>query len=203
VSAVTVVFPRLRWLALAWLAVWIPIYWIYWGWPTFLLLCDISLLVGCLGLFSGNALLISTQALATPLIGLLWALDFSWRFFLGHHLIGGTEYMWDTRFPLWTRLASFFHIALPILLIWALRRVGYDRRAWLAQSGIAAILLAASRLIHPARNLNFAFRAPILHRSLGPAPLHLAIIFAGLVLVLYGPVHLALARSFPAPEEKS
>lgn len=196
------VFPRLRWLALAWLVVWIPIYWFYWGWETFLLLCDISLVIGCLGLFSGNSLLLSTQAVATPIVGICWGVDLLWRFILGHHLYGGTEYMFDTRFPLWTRLASFFHLALPILLIWALRRVGYDRRGWPAQSGIAALLLAASRLIDPARNLNFAFRDPLLHRSLGPAPVHLTIIFAGLVLVLYGPMHLALARWFPAPEEK-
>lgn len=197
-----VAFPRLRWLALAWLVVWIPIYWFYWGWPTFLLLCDMSLVLSCLGLFTGNALLISTQALATPVVGLFWALDLGWRFFLGHHLIGGTEYMWDARFPLWVRLASFFHVALPILLIWALRRVGYDRRALLAQSGIAAFLLVASRLVALQRNLNFAFRDPILHRSLGPAHIHLTIIFLGLVAVLYGPMHLALTHWFLAPKDK-
>jgi hypothetical protein len=193
-------FPRLRWMALAWLVVWVPIYWYYWGGQTFLLLCDVSLALGCLGLFSGDALLVSTQAVATPMVGMFWAADLGWRFFLGHHLMGGTEYMWDTRFPLWTRLASFFHLALPFVLIWALRRLGYDRRAWLAQSGIAATLLAASRLVDPARNLNFAFRDPLFHRSLGPAPLHLTVIFVVLVVVLYGPVHLALARSFPAPQ---
>lgn len=196
-------FPRLRWLALVWLVVWIPVYWRYWGWPTFLLLCDVSVVIACLGLFSGDALLISTQAVATPPVGLFWALDIGARFFLGRHLIGGTEYMWDARFPLWTRLASFFHLALPILLIWALRRVGYDRRALPVQSGIAAALLAASRLVAPERNLNFAFLAPILHRSIGPTPVHLSIIFLGLVVLLYGPMHLALARWFPAPQEHS
>jgi hypothetical protein len=201
VSAVAAVFPRLRWFALAWLALWIPIYWFYWGGHTFFLLCDVSLVLGCLGLFSGNALLVSTQAVATPVVGVFWGVDLAWRFFLGRHLIGGTEYMWDTRFPLWVRLASFFHLALPMALIWALRRVGYDRRAWLAQSGIAATLLAASRLIDPARNLNFAFRDPLLHRSLGPAPVHLTIILGVLLLVLYAPVHLILSRAFPPPAQ--
>ena len=196
-------FPKWRWIALAWLAAWIPIYWFFWGWETFLLLCDVALVASCLGLFSGNALLISTQAVATPIAGVFWGLDLGWRFFLGHHLIGGTEYMWDTRFPLWVRLASFFHVALPIVLIWSLGEVGYDRRAWLAQSGLAAALLVASRLIEPERNLNFAFRDPLLHRSLGPAPVHLAIIFVVLVMVLYGPVHLALSRAFPPPEKQS
>jgi hypothetical protein len=193
-------FPRLRWIALAWLMVWVPIYWHYWGGQTFLLLCDVSVVLGCLGLVSGDPLLISTQAVATPMVGMFWVTDLGWRLFLGRHLMGGTEYMWDARFPLWTRLASFFHVALPFVLIWALRRVGYDRRAWLAQSAIAAALLAASRLTDPARNLNFAFRDPLFHRSLGPAPVHLTVIFVVLVVVLYGPVHLALTRSFPAPK---
>ncbi len=157
-------------------------------------------MLGCLGLFTGNALLISTQAIATPIVGIFWGADFGWRFFLGRHLTGGTEYMWDVRFPLWLRLASFFHLALPILLIWALRRVGYDRRALMVQSGIAAVLLAASRMTMPQRNLNFAFRDPILHVSLGPAPVHVAIMLTGIVLVLYAPVHQALARRFPPPK---
>ena len=192
-------FPRLRWVVLVWLVAWIPVYWYFWGWETFLQLCDVSLVLGCLGLFSGNALLISTQAVATPAVGMFWALDVAWRLIIGHHLIGGTEYLWDERFPLWIRLASSYHVVLPIVLIWALERVGYDRRAWAAQSGIAAALLVISRVVKPERNMNFAVRAAIFHRSLGPAPLHLAITFAVLVLALYGPVHLALVRLFPRP----
>jgi hypothetical protein len=194
-------FPILRWLALAWLILWVPVYSHYWGLETFLQLCDTALVLGCLGLFSGNALLISSQAVATPIIGLVWAFDVAWRFFLDRHLIGGTEYMWDARFPIWARLPSFFHVVLPIVLIWALRRVGYHRRAWLAQSGVFALLLLASRFIKPERNMNYAVRDALFHRSLGPAPLHLMIIFAVTVLLLFGPAHLAFLRAFPPPSK--
>ena len=84
-------FPKLRWIALLWLGVWIPLYWYYWGGETFLQLCDMALVLGCVGIFSGNALLISTQAVATPVIGMAWGLDVAWQFFLGRHLLRGTE----------------------------------------------------------------------------------------------------------------
>ena len=193
-------FPKLRWIALLWLGVWIPLYWHYWGGETFLQLCDMAVVLGCVGIFSGNALLISTQAVTTPVIGMAWGMDVVWHFFLGRHLLGGTEYMWDARVPLWVRLLSLFHVLLPILLIWALGHTGYDRRAWWVQLVFAAGLLAASRFIAPERNLNFAFRDPLLHRSLGPAPIHLMIILLGQALLLYAPAHLAVERIFPPPK---
>ena len=113
------------------------------------------------------------------------------------HLTGGTEYMWDARFPLWVRLLSLFHVVLPVLLLAALRRAGYDHRALRLQSWIAAALLAASRFLGPTQNVNYAFADPIFHRAFGPAPVHLAVIFAALVRIIYWPTHLLLARAFP------
>ncbi len=190
-------------MGLAWLAVWVPVYLKYWGWDTFLLWCDISVVVACAGLWRGSALLLSTQALATPTAGLLWGLDAAWRLLFGAHLTGGTEYMWDARYPLWVRLISLFHILLPVLLLWTVGRVGYDRRALAVQTGIAGALLIASRLAGPQRNLNFAFLDPLLHRSWGPAPLHLVVILSVLVIVLYWPTHAVLARVFPPPARPS
>ena len=110
--------------------------------------------------------------------------------------MGGTEYMWDTRFPLWVRLLSLFHVVLPMLLLAALSRTGYDHRALRLQCGIAAALLVASRLLGPSRNINYTFADPIFHRAFGPAPVHLALIFAALTGVIYWPTHLLLARAF-------
>jgi hypothetical protein len=105
--------------------------------------------------------------------------------------------MWDARFPLWVRLLSLFHVVLPMLLLAALRRAGYDRRALLLQSGIAMVILLVSRFFGPTQNLNYAFADPIFHRAFGPAPVHLALIFAALAGIIYWPTHLLLARAFP------
>ncbi len=192
-------FPRLRWIALAWLVVWVPSYWMVWGWRNFFHLCDVAVFLTFLGLWRGDSLLLSSQAVNSILTDLAWCMDLLWRLLLGRHLFGGTEYMWDARFPVGVRLLSLFHVFLPGLLVWSLTRVGYDRRALPLQTAIAAALLVVSRFFAPALNLNYAYRDPLFHRSWGPAPVHLVVILAGMIALLYWPTHLALARFLPSP----
>jgi hypothetical protein len=190
-------FPRLRWAAPAWLAVWIPTYAVFYGFGNFVHLCDVAVLMTCLGLWRGSALLLSMPALTSILIDLAWDLDLVWRLMTGRHLIGGTEYMWETKYPLWLRLLSLFHLVLPVLLLWALRRLGYDRRALAWQSPLALALIALARLVGPEANVNFSWRDPFFHRSWGPAPVHVLVIFAGLLVVVYAPTHTVLSRIYP------
>lgn len=193
------VFPRLRWLAPAWLAVYLPAYTFTYGLANFLFLCNIAVGLTCLGLWRGSALLLSSAALSSVVVDTVWTLDFGWRLLLGRHLIGGTEYMWDPRWPLFTRLLSLYHVALPALLLLALRRTGYDRRAYLLQSLIAVAAVVAGRLVAgPEANINHAFFDPILKRSWQPAALHVALIAGTLVGVVYPLTHAALARLYPS-----
>lgn len=177
------VFPVARWIGLAWLAVWIPAYWSFYGPVVFLNLCDIAVVLTCVGLWRGSALLLSSQAVSSIVVDLAWNLDLVWRAISGSHLIGGTEYMWDPKYPPWLRALSLFHIGLPVVLIWSLRRVGYDRSAPGLQIVIAAVVLVASRAVGSAENANFAFIDPLFGRSWGPAPVHLAVILGGLAIV--------------------
>jgi len=197
VTGATATFPVARWVSLAWLAVWVPAYWAFYGPLVFLNLCDIAVILSCVGLWRGSALLLSSQALSSLVVDLAWVADLVWRGLSGRHLLGGTEYMWDDAYPWWLRALSLFHVALPVVLVWAIRRVGYDRRAPILQIGIAAAVLIASRGMGPAENPNFAFTDPLLGRSWGPAPIHLAVMLSGLALV-YGVTHLALGRVCPS-----
>ena len=191
-------FPDwLRWTALLWLLFWLAVYWRTWGAANFVQLCDIAVILTCIGLWSNNALLISSQAVSALVIDLAWALDAGWRLFLGRHLFGGTEYLFDTRFPLWIRLLSLFHLAMPPLLLWAVHRTGYDRRGLELQWTIMICALIAARFTAPEKNMNFAFTDPFFHRALGPAPLHVAISAAFLAFVVYLPTHLLLLKLFP------
>jgi len=189
-------FPRMRWAAAAWLAVWIPAYASVWGPRNFLLLCDVAVLLTCAGLWLGSPLLLSSQAVSSILADAVWAMDAGSRLFLRRHLFGGTEYMWDASFPLAVRLLSLFHLFWPVLLVWSVRRVGYDRRGLGLQIATAGALLLVSRLAGRAANLNFAFRDPIWGLSLEPAELHLAATLAFLTAVFYLPTHLVLSRAF-------
>ncbi len=190
-------FPRLRWLGLAWLAVYLPTYALAYGFTNFLFLCNLGVMLTAMALFFDSRLVLSSQAVAAPVIGLAWAVDAGWRLFSGHHLYGGTEYMWDPQYPLFPRLLSLYHLAWPILVVALVRRVGYDRRGWALQAGIAGAALIVCRLFtSPAENINFAFVDPVFGKAFAPAPLHLAIVFGTLAGVAYGLTHLAL-RALP------
>src|SRR5260370_19673592 len=125
-TAGTNAFPVMGWVGLLWTVVWLPTYIRGWGWANLLHLCDIAVILGCAGLWWGSSLLISSQALSSLAAGIFWSVDVGWRLVSGRFLVGGTEYMWDARVPLWARLLSSFHIDLPVSLLWAMRKIGYD-----------------------------------------------------------------------------
>lgn len=191
-------FPAwVRWASVIWFAVWFPVYWHSWGAANFLHVCDITVILTCAGFVWSNALLLSSQAVATIVPDLLWDLDAAWRVFTGHNLVGGTEYMWDTHHALWVRLLSLFHVVWPALLLCAIAKTEYDRHGAALQAAIAAGAMIASRFASAALNINYVFRDPLLHRVWGLAPVHVALMWAGLVIVIYAPTHFVLTRTFP------
>lgn len=192
-------FPVLRWVAVLWLAVWLPAYVLVWGWANLLHLCDAAVILTCVGLWWGSARLLSSQAVSALLPGLLWLLNVCWRFATGRFLVRGTEYMWSAQYPLWVRLLSFFHAVLPMVLLWALWKLGYDRRGLPIQAGIAAVLLLAARGLSPALNMNYAYRDPVFNRAWGPPPVHIALTLIGTIVLLYWPTHRMLKELFREP----
>lgn len=196
-SSQPVQFPLwVRVIAILFLLIWFPAYWHGYGLANFLHFCNLAVILTCLGFAFQNRLLLSTQALACPLICLIWTIDVASRFFLGRYFIGGTEYMFDPANPLHLRLFSLYHIALPILLIWAVSLVGYDRRAWRTQSAIALPVLIVSRFGKPTENCNYAFADPFLHHQWGPPAVHISVIYVLLIFVVYWPVDWLLRRYF-------
>jgi hypothetical protein len=193
----------LRWMSLLWLIFWFAAYWRAWGPANFLHLCDVAVILSCIGIWDRNPLLISSQAVSSVVIDLVWSFDVAARILLGRHAIGGTEYLFDSTYPLWVRTLSLFHIVMPVILIWSLSRLGYNRRGWKLQAAIALPILIASRFFTPKDNLNFAVADPFFRRSLGPAPVHIAITYLALVLAIYLPTHLLLVRLFPPPRRES
>ena len=196
-------FPVLRWFSLIWMVVWLPAYFRVWGWANLLHLCDVAVILTFAGIWWANPLLLSTQAVSSLVAGFLWLLDVSWRLMTGRFLVGGTNYMWDARYPLWVRLLSTFHVGLPLVLLWTLRKVGYDRRAFGLQATIAAVLLMVSRFLSAELNMNYVYRDPVFHRAWGPIPAHLVMIFIPLVALIYWPTHVLLGWLFRVPGASS
>jgi len=188
-----------RALALAWLLVYLPAYALAYGFANFLFLCNLSVILGCIGVLAESPLLITSQAIGVLVVGAAWTLDLGWRLLTGAHLIGGTEYMWEERWPLFTRLLSLYHVVLPPVLVWAAARVGHDRRGLRLQSAIAVAGVLVGRALGPEANINQAFVDPVLKRSFEPPALHLAIVAGTLVLVVYPLSDLLLRRLLRSP----
>ncbi len=191
-------FPRLGWLGALWLLVYLPVYQSAYGTLNFLFLCNIGVILTAIGLIVRSRLLLSSQAVAAPVIALVWSIDAVWKLATGDYLYGGTSYLWDPAYPLFARLLSLYHIGWPLLLWWVLRRIGYDPRGWPLQAVIAALAILAGRNLVPAAdNVNFAWLDPFLGRQWGPAPLHLLLCWGLLSFVAYGATHWGLRRGFP------
>jgi hypothetical protein len=180
-----------------WLVVWVPVYWRAHGPQNFLWFCDLANFLIAAALWTGSRLLFSSQAIAVLAAQILWVLDVVGRLALGLHPIGGTEYMFDAATPLALRLMSLFHVAALILLVWGVRRLGYDARGLPLQLAIAAVILPVSWLFGPGCNLNWTW-GPFggVQQALPPL-LYLALLPFGYLLVLYLPTHWALRRWVP------
>ena len=187
------------WLKLtytAWMAAWVPVYWSAFGPSNFLWLCDVANFIVCAALWLESPLLFSAQACGVLLIQLGWALDFFGNILLRFHPIGGTEYMFDPAEPVITRcLSAFFHLAMPGLLLWAIARLGFDRRGVRFQTALAWAVLPLSFFVAgPEVNLNWVW-GPFGKPQSALAPwLYLLVTMAAYPLLLYVPTHLALAK---------
>ena len=194
-------FRFMKWLSVLWLVVWLPTYSIVWGGANFLHLCNVAVFLSCLGFLFESPLLLSSQALVAILGNFLWVIEFLNNLVLGHALFGGTEYMKDARIPLWVRCLSLYHLVLPLLLLWGLLSLGYDRRGWKLQGAITLVLLFLSRFADSAKNINFVFQDPLLQKFWGNAFWHVMLIWLSLNLLLYWPTHLVLCHVFPEPKK--
>ena len=143
----------------AWMAVWVPVYWSANGPANFLWLCDFASFVLLAALWSESALLATSQVAGVLIIQVVWAVDFFGRVLLGFHPVGGTEYMFVGSEPLWLRAMSLFHLWTVPLLLWLVRRVGFDPRGWKLQAAIALVLFPLGQWAGtPDQNLNWMWK---------------------------------------------
>ena len=181
------------------LCVLVPVYWVHWGPKNFLWFSDIALLTTAVALWLESPLLISMMAVAVALPELAWNADFFGRLVIGRHLLGLSAYMFDARKPVYLRALSLFHVALPIVLLWAVRRLGYDRRAWVSQTVVALVVLPVTyALTAPGDNVNWVYGPGSRPQTwIGPRT-YLALLMLLFPVVIYLPAHLLLSAVFGA-----
>src|SRR5256886_14722083 len=88
-----IAFPVLRWVGLLWPVVWLPTYIRVWGWANLLHLCDIAVILGCVGLWWGSSLLIFSPAVRLPGAGAFWSVRSGWRLVTGTFLGCRMDYL--------------------------------------------------------------------------------------------------------------
>ena len=176
-----------------WLVCWAPVYWKQYGAQNFLFFCDVGNFLIGVALWLESPLIFSWQATGLLLFQTLYTVDLAGAWLTGHHWIGGTEYMFDPGVPFPVRLLSLFHVVTPPLLVWAIRRLGYDRRGWKWQTLTCWIVVPISYLWRPGFDVNWA-RGPFFREQhVVPGWLYLMGYLVVVPLVIYFPTHRALA----------
>lgn len=172
----------------AYMALHLPEYLLNYGRTNFLYFCDVALVLTFLGVWIESSLLISMCCVGILMVQMLWLIDF-FAHLSGLHPTPLTDYMFDARLPLSLRLLSLFHGWLPILLVYLVWKLGYDRRAFWSWTVLAwALLLVCFFFMpppmpHPALasvNINYVYGLS------DAAPQHWMPPFAWLALLMVG-----------------
>lgn len=184
------------WLKIAWTAwmlVWAPVYWKQYGAQNFLYFCDLGNVLIAVAFWMESRLIFSWQAAGLLVFETLYVLDLLGAFLSGKHVIGGTEYMFDPSIPKLVRVLGFYHLIVPPLLLWAVRRLGYEKSGWKWQTLTTCIVVPLNFFWRPQYNVNWA-RGIGHQQHLMPALLYLIGYLIVAPLLVYWPTHLALSR---------
>lgn len=179
----------------AWLSVLIYCDWTFYGPWIQLWFCNVGNIILAVALWRESRLLFSWQAISLLVVDAFFTIDFVGRWVLGFHPIGGTEYMFDAaHYPLHMRLLPLFHLVIPVLLIWGIRRFGYDRRALALQVTTMWVLLLISYFFAPPEmDINYVL-GPFEKQQTYMAPgLYLLVCMLVCPLILSVPPHLLLS----------
>ncbi len=171
----------------------VPTYWHAYGPTTFLWVSDLALLLGLVALWLENRLLASMQAVSALIVELGWSIEYLLQLTTGVKVTGMAEYMFNSGQSSFVSALSLFHIPLPFFLLWLVYRLGYDSRAWIAQTIFSwMVLLVCFFFTKPSDNINWAFglKGEPQH-AIAPA-LYLAIFMLLVPVCLFLPVHLLL-----------
>jgi hypothetical protein len=199
------------WLKLAYtafMAVLVPVYWGSYGPTNFLYFCDVALIITLVGIWIESPLLISMCAVGILAPQALWVIDFL-AHLVGIPITGLTDYMFQSDHSLFLRSLSLFHGWLPFLLAALVWKLGYDRRALLARTAVAWVLVLICFFLMPPPNpnpgltpvnINYVWGVSDLAAQTWVSPAAwVAGLMVAMPVVLFAPTHFILLRTMPKP----
>lgn len=181
----------------AFIFVLVPVYWRDYGLQNFLWFSNLALFMVLIALWRENALINSMAALMV----LVFELGWNAAFFTGGLLHSGVDYMFDHALPLYLRGLSLFHVFLPLLMVWLLFRLGYDRRALTAQTVLLWVVLLVTFAASPeSENINWVFGLGEI-QTVAPRLVFLLFLMLAIPLIVYTPTHFLFRSFFRQPED--
>lgn len=180
-----------RWGFTAWMVLWVTVILTHQGPQNFIWLCNLAQFITLWALWRGNVLLASSQVGTVSLVGVVWSVDLLVGLASGGQShTGFTAYMFNDDLALIVRLTSLYHIGLPILLLWAVARLGYDWRGPWLQCVISALaVIAAWLLTEPHRNVNWVFYPFGVEQDWMPEFLWVGVLLIAYPLLIIWPGH--------------
>ena len=176
-------------------AILVPTYCAHYGPTNFLWFSDLALMGLTPALWREDKRLMSVVALTGVLPEIPWNIGYFTRLLTGKELFGLSHYMFDKRHPLWIRALSLFHVWMPPLLLWSVRRFGYDGRALPLQIAAGeAVLLASYALAKPQDNVNWVYGPGEKPQHKIPRALYLCAVMAFFPLCVWLPAHYLFKR---------
>ena len=186
----------------AFVAAIVPVYVRQYGWRNFLWFSDVALLLTVPALWLERPLLASMQAVSVAVPETGWTIDLAARGLSGTRVIGLADYMFDRKIPRAIRALSLFHLWLPPLLLWTVWRLGYDRRAFQAQTLLTwTVLVTTYHVTDPADDINWVFGPSGSPQQRIDRRVYFLLVMAMYPLAFHWPAHLALRRLFPYPSD--
>lgn len=180
------------------------------GAHSLLYFCNVALFLGTFGICAERALPVSMAAVGVILIQILWSLDLLLTA-ANVSPLRMTEFMLSDNLSPFKKGLALFHVWLPFVLLFAVLRLGYDKRALPWWTLVTCGLLLVSYLFLPrppappddpslSVNVNFVFG---LNMS-GPQQRMPELVWlAGMMIVLpllaFLPTHVALRRWLATP----
>ena len=148
---------RIAWTAFA--TVVLAMYWRHYGPVNYLWFSDIALIGSVIAIWTTNRLIAGTMTVLVLFCEIGWNISFVVGLLTGGNApFGMATYMFDSQRPLHMRALSLFHVPLPILLLWMIRRSGYDRRSLAAATFLSSIVLPLTALLSTEeQNINWVY----------------------------------------------
>ena len=177
----------------------IAVYWVKYGPANFLWFSDIAFFGMAYALWRDDALFPSMMAIGVLPLEFIWTFSYFSGFVgdYGQTWMGVGDYMFDQNLPMWLRALSWFHFFMIGAVIYMLLRKGYDKRAFIPQTVLAMVVLAATHIwgikednpnmIYPPGDFDQIISQP-LYSALQPF-----VLFGCIIL----PMHLLLKKYWP------